>query len=696
MGMMARMRSLAPWFIITVGGLFVIFMIFSDTRMGGIFGKNEVVIGKIAGEDVTAQEFSTFVENFIKQQEAQTGRKIEEDQMDYVRDQCWNQLVAKKLIEKKLKDLNIVVTDDEIRDVILGANPPAQLAQQFIDSTGKFDRALYERTLRDPRAKDQLIVFENYYKKVLEQQKLENYLYASINIGEDEIRRQYEDTSIKMRADYVLFDISTIPDAEIKVSDDDLRNYYNKHMSDYKMDAQRKIKYVLFPRKATAQDSTRIREGLIKNIAKLQKDTASLKNLISAYSDYPYSQDTITVTALPAQAKNVLINAKVNEFTNPVATSEGYTVFHLVARVKGKDPVVRASHILIRTGADDKAAKAKADDIYSQLQKGGNFAELAKKYSEDPGSAANGGDAGWGSKGSWVKEFEEAAFSGKIGVVQKPVKSSFGYHIVKVTDRSDDRFVVEKITNKIQPSTSTTAKITRSANDLVKLAKDGDFQKQAEMLKLNVVETPAFTEKPNFIPGVGYAQSLVRFAFDNSTGAVSDVYKIASGYIVAYVSSETKAGVKPFEELKETIKANVIKEKKLEKMMQMAADAKSKLGGNNDLKAITSFYPNLKADTTNEFSGSVYPNVGRDFAFIHYCKTADLNKISGPVKGLRGAYLIKPTARTQFSQQDYSAQRNSIRDKVLQTKKGQFFNQWLTSLRDETKIVDERYKYYKQ
>jgi peptidyl-prolyl cis-trans isomerase D len=695
MGMMARMRGLASWFIITVGGLFVIFMVFSDTRMGGLFGKNEVVVGKIAGEDVTAQEFSTAVEGFIKQQESQTGKKVEEDQMDYYRDQCWNQLVAKKILEKKLKDLNIIVSDQEIKDILLGANPPAELAQNFIDSTGKFDRALYERTIKDPKVKDQIIMFENYYKKILSQQKLQSYVNASINISEDEMRRQYEDQAVKMRADYVLFDINTVPDAEIKVADDDLRNYYNKHMSEYKMDAQRKIKYVLFPKKATAQDSTRIRESLVKNIAKLQKDTTSLKSLIGAYSDYPYSQDTINVTALPAQAKNVLFNAKVNEFVGPVATSEGYTVYHLVARVKGKEPVVRASHILIRTGSDEKAAKAKADDVYSQLQKGGNFAELAKKYSEDPGSAANGGDAGWGSKGSWVKEFEEAAFSGKAGVIQKPVKSSFGYHIIKVTDRSDDRFVVEKITNKIQPSTSTTAKITRSANDLVKLAKEGDFQKQAEMMKLNVVETPAFAEKPNFIPGLGYLQSIVRFAFDNGAGTVSDVYRIASGYIVAYVSADIKAGVKPFEEEKETIKTAVIKQKKLEKMMKMAADAKSKLGG-GDLKAISNFYPNLKADTTTEFSGTIYPNVGRDFAFIHYCKTAELNKVSEPVKGLRGAYLIKPTSRTQFSQQDYTAQRNSIRDKILQNKKGQVFNQWLTAIRDDIKIVDDRYKYFKQ
>lgn len=694
MGMMARMRSLAPWFIITVGGLFVIFMIFSDTRMGNIFGANEVVVGSIAGENITYQQFNTIFENFIKQQESQTGRKIEEEQYEYYRDQIWSRLVSDKIMEKKIKEYGIVVSDEEIRNIFLGANPPAELTQGFTDSTGKFDRASYERALKDPKAKEQLIVFENYYRQALALQKLQSYLLTSINVSESEISRKYEDQSVKMKADYILFDMNNVPDADIKVTDEDLREYYNKHMNDYKIDAQKKVKYVLFSRRATVQDSTRIKDNLVKNVAKIQKDTSSLKSLIGAFSDYPYSMDTLNVTSLPVQAKNLLFNAKVKEFVGPVATSEGYTVYHLVARIKGKEPVVKTSHILIKAGGDDKAAKAKADDIYSQLQKGANFAELAKKYSEDPGSASNGGEVGWGSKGTWVKEFEEAAFSGKTGVVQKPVKSTLGYHIIKVTDRSDDRFVVEKITNKIQPSASTLTKITRNANDLIKLAKDGEFQKEAEMMKYNVIETPAFTEKGGFLPGLGYNPSLVRWAFDNSVGTVSNIFKMSSGFVVAVVSSDIKAGVRPFDDLKESIRVNVINEKKIDKMMKVAADVKSKLGSGNDLNAGVNYAAGVKVDTTTTFSGVVLPNIGRDVAFINYCRTATLNKISEPVKGQKGAYLIKPILRTEVSSQEYQAQRNAIRDQILQTKKSQFFSQWLAGVKEQEKIVDERYKYY--
>lgn len=695
MGMMARMRSLAPWFIITVGGLFVIFMIFSDITMKSLFGSGQVVIGEIAGDDITATEFEAFVDSMRTMQETQTGRKIEEEQLDIFRDQVWNEMVNRRLMQKKIEEYGIVVTDDEIRELLLGPNPPPALTQNFIDSTGKFNRPLYEATLKDPRYKASIVMIENQIRESLLTQKLTQFLTASIGISEQEIRKQYDDQNMKLRADYVLFPMTSVADAEIKVTDDDLRNYYNKHMSDYKMDAQRKLKYVLFNKKATAQDSARIKDGLVKNLVRIQKDTSSIKTLIGAYSDTPYSKDTVDVTALPVQAKSLLAGAKVNEFVGPVAGPEGYVVYHLADRVKGKETFVRVSQILIKTGTDEKAAKAKADDIYNQLQKGANFAELARKFSEDPGSAVNGGDYGWGGKGTWINELWQAASNGKVGVLQKPVKTPFGFHVIKVTDRSEERYVVEKIVNKIQPSPTTLGKITRNANDLVKLAEKGDFQKEAEMMKYTVVETPAFGQKPGYIAGLGYNLALVNFAFDNSVGDVSRVLHSNTGFVVAIVSAEIKAGVKPFEDLKETIKTNVIREKKIAKMMQVAADVKAKLGSNTDLKAVTNYYASVKADTTQEFSGIVQPvNVGRDYSFIHYCQTAELNKVSEPIKGLRGAYLIKPTLRTQFSQDDYNAQRNSIRDRILQTKKSQFLNQWINKLKEDNEVVDNRYKYY--
>ncbi len=108
--------------------------------------------------------------------------------------------------------------------------------------------------------------------------------------------------------------------------------------------------------------------------------------------------------------------------------------------------MVRASHILINKMGSDEKNHEEAMKLYDQLTKGADFAKLAKEYSSDPGSAIKGGDLGWFGKGMMVPEFEKAAFNGRVGVVQKPIKTTYGYHIIKVTGKSNKKYAIEKLT----------------------------------------------------------------------------------------------------------------------------------------------------------------------------------------------------------------------------------------------------------
>ncbi|MHB9040497.1 MAG: SurA N-terminal domain-containing protein, partial [Melioribacteraceae bacterium] len=216
--MMARMRSLAPWFMLTVGGVFVLFMVLSDSKVTDLIHQQKQNVGSINGEDVTYQEYSTAVDNLKKQQE-QAGQTIDESQMDFFRDQVWDYIVAQKLIDKKIKDFGIIVTDDEVRNALLGPNPPAQLTQQFKDSTGNFNRQAYEAALKDPRNKQIVITVEDQIRQQLIQQKLQSYVTASVTVSDAEAKDQYLKQAIKMKASYVLIDANTIPDADVKVTD---------------------------------------------------------------------------------------------------------------------------------------------------------------------------------------------------------------------------------------------------------------------------------------------------------------------------------------------------------------------------------------------------------------------------------------------------------------------------------------------
>ncbi|MDP3683443.1 MAG: SurA N-terminal domain-containing protein, partial [Ignavibacteria bacterium] len=164
MGMMLKMRSMAPWFMLTVGGLFVIFMVLSDSSVLDIARTQAQYVGSVDGEDISYQDYSTMVEQARKNQEQQTGQQLSEEQMDYFRDQIWDQMVTLKLIDKKIKEFGIVISDEEVREAILGANPPEQLKRQFTDSTGVFNRQAYETAMRDPRNKQIVIGLEQQIK----------------------------------------------------------------------------------------------------------------------------------------------------------------------------------------------------------------------------------------------------------------------------------------------------------------------------------------------------------------------------------------------------------------------------------------------------------------------------------------------------------------------------------------------------
>ena len=439
---------MAPWFMLTVGGLFVLFMVLSDSRVLDFARTQSQNVGSVDGEDVTYQDYSTMVKQARKNQEQATGQQISEEQMDYFRDQIWNQLVTLKLIDKKIKEFGIVISDDEVRDAIMGPNPPAEITRQFTDSTGVFKRQDYETAMRDPRNKQIVIGLEQQIKQQLTQQKLQNYLFASIGATESEAYDTYVKQNIKMKANYIKIDANTVPDADVKVADADMKKYYDEHAEDFKIENQRKIKYVMFRRQASQGDSVMIKNGLDDIVKKLKSDTASFKSYVQSYSEQPYRRDTVGLASLPTEARDLLVRGNAGDIIGPVATFEGYVVYKLVNKTNAKNEQVRASHILIRLTGNDAEDKKKIDAIYNEVSKGADFAGVAKAKSQD-GSAPQGGDLGWFGKGQMVKEFENACFGGKVGVVQKPIKTQFGYHIVKVTGRSNQDFVVEKIVNKI-------------------------------------------------------------------------------------------------------------------------------------------------------------------------------------------------------------------------------------------------------
>ncbi len=695
MAMMAKMRSLAPWFIITVGGLFVLFMILSDSRITDIMMQRDNNIGVVNGEEISYQEFANLLEQYRQFQVNQTGQDLTDDQIASLRETVWQNLVNQKLVTRKINDWGLEVSDDEVKDALLGPNPPASVTQYFIDSTGAFNRQAYEAAIFNPENKQAIIQVEDQVRSELLQSKLQSFINASIVVSEEDVKQKFIDDNIKMDANYVLVDANTINDSLIEVADNDIEQYYNENKSNYEIKPSRKVKYVLFREEASASDSSGIRKNLEEIITKLDVDTSSFKTYVEIYSDQPYTKDTLSISRIAPGAQSPIIEANPGDIVGPLVTNEGYAVYRLIDKLRGNEETVRASHILIQAG-DDPNNDSLAMAIYNRITSGGeDFAAVAKEVSADPGSGSKGGDLGWFGKGAMVKEFEEAAFGGRIGVIQKPVKSQFGWHIIKTTGKTRNDFVLEKIVNQIEPSMTTMDELFNNAGDFAFLAEEDGFEKVAGELDYDIVETTNFREDSRTVPGLGSNRSLIVFAFDNSIGSISSVFKVAAGYVVCMVSSIDDGGYRPLDEVRTAIENIVKREKKKEKTLSIAQDIYSKVVASADIMGAKEVNPTAKVASVQNFSTSgIVQNLGRDYAFVKQAYKMNLNEISEPFIGTKGSYIIEVTRKDGFDSTAFSIQKNTIRENLLTQKRNSLFNSWLTELKENSDIEDKRHLWY--
>ncbi len=695
MPMMAKMRSLAPAFIISVGALFVLFMVMSDSNVLEALGGRANYIGKVDGEEISYQEFNNILERQREQLTKQNGEDLSEEQTLQLRNQVWDAMVTQILLKKEINKYGISVSDQEIKDIILGDNPPDFLKQNFIDSTGKFNRQLYESALFDPRNKDVLIQAEEGVRQTRLNEKLQSLVFASVTISEDEIKRDFIDQNTKISADYVLAPLFLFPDSSFNVTDEDIKSYYNNNLDKFSVVARRKVKYVLFPFKASAEDSTFSRRNLEIIAEKYQQDTSDFKSVAENYGSSQISTDTLSMSQFPKEVTGQIEKAKKGKLIGPVATQQGYALYNLVGTMASDKPEVRASHILINQYGNAERNKEEAMKLYDQLKSGADFAKLAQEYSRDPGSAQKGGDLGWFSKGMMVPEFEKVALSAKPGVVQEPVQTQFGYHIIKVTDKSDKNYIVQRILNPLDVSATTKDLLQSQAQDFSFIAKKNGFESEAKLMNYNVQESGAFQEDAAAIPGLGQNKNVVEFAFNNDLNTVSEPFRLTTGYAVVMVSDVTNEGVKPFEEVKDNIKPQVIREKQYANAKQLVEEIKQKVDG--DLSKAQSINPKVTYNEAKDFtpSGTV-PGLGKDWAFIETALEAPLNKVTDPIHGYRGYYLIKVTNRTAFDSSKFEIQRNSIRDKIIRQKQSTVLNQWIEELKKKADIVDNRSQFFGQ
>ena len=354
---------------------------------------------------------------------------------------------------------------------------------------------------------------------------------------------------------------------------------------------------------------------------------------------------------------------------------------------------IRASHILLKTeGKNDADVKAKAEGIVKEAKAGGDFAALAKKYSEDDSNAQQGGDLDYFTRGRMVPEFDTAAFALAPGEVSGLVKTQFGYHIIKVTDRKPaitrdlkEAALYKEIELQVQHDQAEV-----QVNELADgLAREGTtppaLEKAAASRGLKVEESGLFA-RGGMIEALGPQSPASTMAFTLADNAVSEPVATPTGRIIFYVSDKRAAYVPKLDEVKSKVRDDVIQARAVDLAKKKADEVAAQLKTAPDFQKAAKA-AGLEAVTTPPLArDAVIPNIGKSPEVDAVAFTLPAGSVSGAIVTAQGAAVIKVNSKQEVSADAYAAARDKFRADTLNARRTRFYQAYMEKARAQMKI----------
>jgi peptidyl-prolyl cis-trans isomerase D len=367
-------------------------------------------------------------------------------------------------------------------------------------------------------------------------------------------------------------------------------------------------------------------------------------------------------------------------------------------RVKEKR---RAAYVMFKndpSAADTVSTLHQAEDLKLRLEQGEDWAELAKDYSDDP-SKNNGGDMDFISKGSVIKEFGEAAFSAPVGQVVGPVKSEYGYHLIKVlekkTENGEEQAHVLHILLNVKASSDTRDLVSNNVESFVEEGQKSSFENAARMYETNA-DTTQWFDHGTFIAGLGKLPAAVDFIFSRPVGQTTGSYYVQDAAVIFKTIGVQPERILPFSEVFTGVRYVLTEKRKKEIAHQRGEQFRQSVSDPTQFASQAQSKGLQVFETDLEFKQNDYvPNVGRDPAFTQAALSLDVGVVSHPVDGGHGCYVIQSTARILPDTTQFQGERDDIVRRLMQTKQNEIYSNWLEAAKKKAKIEDYRYLYYR-
>ena len=355
----------------------------------------------------------------------------------------------------------------------------------------------------------------------------------------------------------------------------------------------------------------------------------------------------------------------------------------------------------IPTVEDSAEVEETARQLADRARAGEDFARLALDYSEDPGSGPDGGDLGWFGKGQMVAPFDEAAFGAQAGEIVGPVKTQFGYHVIKVEDRREDedgpKISARHILLKVEISPQTQNRLRSRANIFSFDAADSSFEIALKGHGLTSSTSPPLRITDKYLPPpVGMLRRAVRFAFENEeVGLVSDVIENERCYLVAQLAEIRPKGVQPLEKVRSSLERIARQEAAHEQVALIAANIQQQLAAGIQWQAVADSFPEATyaAGVTAKLNSS-FSGIGRSPILTGMLKTLAPGRVSDVIKLERGGAVVRLVDRKEPDWEQYATDRESEHQRLLNRRLNSIWNDWLADLKAKAKIIDNRHVFF--
>lgn len=705
MAVINSIRKRSGLLIGTIGVAMVLF-VGGDLLSGNtnLINKQDTTVGEIAGDKIEYVDFEAMVRKIGGDQ------TLTPEQIDDARNRAWNRFIQNKVLFKEYDKLGLSVAPEELFDQIKNNEQNKVLNQFFTDpqtgqiydqfknpATGRLDNnkvLLYVKNVMAGDQKDTWLPIEEAIRLDALSGKYTQLIKEGLLGSSFAAQVQNTEENQRINLSWTGMNYSEVSNDEITVEESDLKSYYTKHKNekDFKQEeTMRGAKVAVISVKPSPKDFEDVRVE-IENQMDAFKVADNDTLFVYQNSDDPQrSFKLLARYEYPAGLDSMIFSAPIDSVFGPYLLQNGYNISKKTG-VQFVADSVNARHVLLtlKPESDTSLLLARADSIKAQLDKGVDFAAMATEFSEDFGSAQNGGNLEWFTQGKMVQEFNDICFDsetkkGDIVIVT----TQFGIHIIDIMDKTEEKEKIQlaNIVRYVEPSNETfdEAYNKASAFSINNNNLEAFETALSEDATIESFDYSSIKQGDKVLGSIENPRTVIRWVYDNEVGKVSEPFEMGNQFVISVVTSIKDEGTLPLSEVEELVREKVINEKKSQLIL-------AKLGSYGTIEdAAKNVEKEVQSANDISFNMFSITGIGPENKVLGIAFGLPQGETSKAIVGENGVYVIRLDL---IGEAPEASDLNFLQDQIKRNYGSRVDIEVFEALKEIANITDSRSKFY--